>query len=207
MTATVQDETADDGAKQPGGKHQAGADSLTPPSADCTLGRGRADARQFGIARTTADGDRVDLPSLVAEAEQMGGTTPGQAALLVVHHAALQAVLRYGSRNLQSRHIEDMRSGNLVCALAITEPDVSGSNLRGLTSKAVRDGDDWVMSGAKSAITGAPLAAFFVTLTPFIVEGGVALTSVLVPSDSPGVTIQPPEDMYGLWSVPTSGVR
>ncbi|WP_373199515.1 amino acid adenylation domain-containing protein [Mycobacterium marinum] len=207
MTATVQDETADDGAKQPGGKHQAGADSLTPPSADCTLGRGRADARQFGIARTTADGDRVDLPSLVAEAEQMGGTTPGQAALLIVHHAALQAVLRYGSRNLQSRHIEDMRSGNLVCALAITEPDVSGSNLRGLTSKAVRDGDDWVMSGAKSAITGAPLAAFFVTLIPFIVEGGVALTAVLVPSDSPGVTIQPPEDMYGLWSVPISGVR
>lgn len=207
MTATVQDATADDDAGQQHGKHQASADSPTPPGADCTLGRGRADARQFGSSHTTVDGDRVDSPSLVADDAQMGGISPVQTALLDVRHAGLQAVLRYGSRYLQSRHIEDMRSGNIAPALAITEPNVSGSNLRELTSKAVRDGDDWVMAGAKSAVTGAPLAAFFLTLIPFIVDGGVALTAVLVPSDSPGVTIQPPGDMYGLRSVPISGVR
>ena len=68
-----------------------------------------------------------------------------------VHEIATHYVLAYGSAELLPRLI----AGELVGAIAMTEPG-AGSDLRGLTTSAVRDGGDYVVNGAKTFITNGP---------------------------------------------------
>ncbi len=179
-------------------------------SASLTLDRSLyelADAGHFGHISAGADGSAVDLAELSAIVERVGGIDVGHAALLAVHHGAMQTVLLHGSSQARQRFIGPMRTARLLGSLAIIEPSVSGSNLRELVSTAIPDGSDWVISAAKSCITGAGCTGVFVTLVPFAVDGGIALTAVAIPADSPGVSVLPPERTFGLRSVPVSGIR
>ena len=58
-------------------------------------------------------------------------------------------------------HLCDLESGEVVASFALTEPG-AGSNPSGLRTKAVRDGDEWVITGQKRFITNAPIAEIFV---------------------------------------------
>ncbi|RDI44947.1 acyl-CoA dehydrogenase family protein [Nocardia mexicana] len=64
----------------------------------------------------------------------------------------LPYLLRYGSAEQQRRWLPGMVSGELITAIAMTEPG-AGSDLLGITTRAVRDGDDWILNGTKMFIT------------------------------------------------------
>ncbi|MBX4309050.1 acyl-CoA dehydrogenase family protein, partial [Mycobacterium tuberculosis] len=81
----------------------------------------------------------------------------------------------------------------------------AGSNPAGLATRAVRDGDDWVIDGTKRFITNAPVADLFVVFarTRPADAGGPGIAVFLVPADAAGVTVGPKDRKMGQEGAPT----
>ncbi|MCV7200490.1 acyl-CoA dehydrogenase family protein [Mycolicibacterium peregrinum] len=101
-----------------------------------------------------------------------------------------QVLVGFGTDEQKSRWLEGIASGDVVASFALTEPG-AGSNPAGLRTKAVRDGDDWVIDGQKRFITNAPTANLFVVFArtrPADADGpGIAV--FLLPADAAGVVV------------------
>ncbi|MDF2584144.1 MAG: acyl-CoA dehydrogenase [Mycobacterium sp.] len=101
-----------------------------------------------------------------------------------------QVLVGFGTDEQKSRWLEGIASGDVVASFALTEPG-AGSNPAGLRTKAVKDGDQWVINGRKQYITNAPTAGLFIVFArtrPADAEGpGIAV--FLVPADTPGIQI------------------
>jgi citronellyl-CoA dehydrogenase len=99
---------------------------------------------------------------------------------------ATPSLHQFGSDELRRRYLVPAIRGELIGAIAVTEPD-AGSDVAGIKTRAVRDGDDWVINGAKIYITNAATADFLCLLAvtdPAAGHGG--FSQILVPTDSPG---------------------
>lgn len=101
-----------------------------------------------------------------------------------------QVLVGYGTDEQKSAWLEGIASGEVVASFALTEPG-AGSNPSGLRSKAVRDGDDWIINGQKRFITNAPNADLFVTFARSrpADDKGAGIAVFLVPADAPGVEV------------------
>lgn len=101
-----------------------------------------------------------------------------------------QVLVGFGTDQQKARWLESMASGDVVASFALTEPG-AGSNPSGLRTKAVREGQDWILNGQKRWITNAPLADLFVVFarTRPADEQGAGIAVFLVPADTPGVEI------------------
>jgi len=101
-----------------------------------------------------------------------------------------QVLVGFGTDEQKSRWLESIASGDVVASFALTEPG-AGSNPAGLRTKAVRDGDDWVISGQKRFITNAPVANLFVVFarTRPADDQGPGIAVFLVPADAAGVEV------------------
>jgi acyl-CoA dehydrogenase len=101
-----------------------------------------------------------------------------------------QVLVKFGTDEQKSRWLESIASGDVVASFALTEPG-AGSNPAGLRTKAVRDGDNWVISGQKRFITNAPVANLFVVFarTRPADDQGPGIAVFLVPADAAGVEV------------------
>jgi acyl-CoA dehydrogenase len=101
-----------------------------------------------------------------------------------------QVLVGFGTDEQKSRWLEPMASGDVVASFALTEPG-AGSDPSGLHTKAVRVGDDWIISGQKRFITNAPAADLFVVFarTRPADDAGPGIAVFLVPADTPGVEV------------------
>ena len=101
-----------------------------------------------------------------------------------------QVLVGFGTDEQKARWLEAMAGGEVVASFALTEPG-AGSNPSGLKTKAVRDGDDWVISGQKRWITNAPSANLFVVFarTRPADDKGAGIAVFLVPADAAGVEV------------------
>ncbi|MBZ4543835.1 acyl-CoA dehydrogenase [Mycobacterium avium subsp. hominissuis] len=101
-----------------------------------------------------------------------------------------QVLVGFGAEAQKARWLEPMAAGDVVASFALTEPG-AGSNPAGLRTKAVADGDNWVISGQKRFITNAPVANLFVVFarTRPADDQGPGIAVFLVPADAAGVQI------------------
>ncbi|GAB5894868.1 acyl-CoA dehydrogenase family protein [Mycolicibacterium mageritense] len=101
-----------------------------------------------------------------------------------------QVLVGFGTDEQKTQWLEGIASGDVVASFALTEPG-AGSNPAGLRTKAVRDGDDWVIDGQKRFITNAPTANLFVVFarTRPADENGSGIAVFLVPADAAGVEV------------------
>lgn len=101
-----------------------------------------------------------------------------------------QVLVGFGTDEQKSRWLESIASGDVVASFALTEPG-AGSNPAGLRTKAVRDDDNWVISGQKRFITNAPVANLFVVFarTRAADDKGPGIAVFLVPADAAGVQV------------------
>ncbi|HEY2949378.1 MAG TPA: acyl-CoA dehydrogenase [Micromonosporaceae bacterium] len=113
--------------------------------------------------------------------------------LLVVSPAIAGTIIaRYGTDDQRTRFLTGLATGETKIAFAITEPE-AGSNLHRLGTRAHRDGDDWVITGRKSFISGVDEAGY-VLVVARTASGGGAATGPLKPAlfivstDAPGLT-------------------
>jgi citronellyl-CoA dehydrogenase len=99
---------------------------------------------------------------------------------------ATPALHRFGSDELKKRYLVPAIKGEHVAAIAVTEPS-AGSDVSGIRTRAVRDGDHWVINGSKMYITNAATADWLCLLAVTDPEAGYGgYTQIIVPTDSRG---------------------
>src|ERR1700738_2888114 len=95
-------------------------------------------------------------------------------------------LLSYGSPEQKKKWLPKMVSGETICAIAMTEPG-TGSDLQGVRTRAVREGDDYVISGQKTFITNGQMCDLVIVVVRTSPEGGSrGMSLVLVETDRPG---------------------
>ena len=154
-------------------------------------------------------GAGVDSISAAIAIEELGWGC-GSTALAIAAHNGLGTtpIVLFGSEELKKKWLPLVSSGkNKLGALALTEPG-AGSDLQGgVTTKAVKDGNDWVINGAKMWCTNASIAEYIITLVRTDPAGGSrSLSMILVPTDTKGLVIGPAEKKMGLHGSPTHAV-
>ncbi|MGP3950671.1 acyl-CoA dehydrogenase family protein [Streptomyces sp. 7N604] len=120
-----------------------------------------------------------------------------------VHTLACHALAAFGTKEQRAEHLPGMLGGGLLGAYCLSEP-ASGSDAASLRTRAVRDGDDWVIDGTKAWITHGGIADFYTVLARTGGEGARGITAFLVPGDAPGLAAAAPERKMGLKGSPTA---
>ncbi|AZZ83104.1 acyl-CoA dehydrogenase family protein [Gordonia alkanivorans] len=133
----------------------------------------------------------LDLTQDAELAMELGYTSLALRSMFGTNNGiAGQVLVNFGTDEQKAAWLERIASGEVVASFALTEPG-AGSDPAGLRTKAVRDGDDWVITGEKRFITNAPLADLFVVFarTRPADENGTGIAVFLVPADSAGLTV------------------
>ena len=146
-------------------------------------------------------GSGVDAISMAIAIEELGWGC-GSTALAIAAHNGLGCapIARFGSEEQKKKFLPGVTSGNnRLAALALTEPS-AGSDLQGgVRTKAEKAGAEWAINGSKAWITNASIADYILTLVRTDPRGGShSLSMVIVPVETPGLTIHPPEKKMGL---------
>ncbi|MGW2172740.1 acyl-CoA dehydrogenase family protein [Streptomyces sp. NPDC005047] len=123
-----------------------------------------------------------------------------------VHTLACYALAAYGTKEQQADHLPAMLGGGLVGAYCLSEP-ASGSDAASLRTKAVREGDDWVIDGTKAWITHGGIADFYTVMARTGEDGPRGITAFLVPGDAEGLSAAVPEKKMGLKGSPTAQIH
>ncbi|MCI3934240.1 L-prolyl-[peptidyl-carrier protein] dehydrogenase [Streptomyces sp. AN091965] len=155
-------------------------------------------------------GSGLDAVTAAAVMEALGYGCPdtGFAFSVAAHlFAAVMPVVEFGTEEQKRALLPALCSGERIAAHGITEPE-AGSDTLALRTRAVRDGDAYVLDGAKAFTTNAPVADVFVVQAATAPGGGYfGLTAFVVEADTPGLTVGPPYDKVGLCGSPTADVR
>ncbi|MEU0854393.1 acyl-CoA dehydrogenase family protein [Streptomyces griseofuscus] len=125
---------------------------------------------------------------------------------LSVHTLAAYALATHGTKQQQVEHLPAMLGGGLLGAYCLSEP-ASGSDAASLRTRAVRDGDDWVITGTKAWITHGGIADFYTVMARTGEDGPRGITAFLVPGDAPGLSAAAPEKKMGMKGSPTAQVH
>ncbi|MEU3193327.1 acyl-CoA dehydrogenase family protein [Streptomyces sp. NPDC006992] len=120
-----------------------------------------------------------------------------------VHSLSCHGLAHFGSKEQRTEWLPDMLGGGLLGAYCLSEPS-SGSDAAALRTRAVRDGDDWVLNGTKAWITHGGVADFYTVLARTGAEGAGGITAFLVPADAQGLSAAAPEHKMGLNGSPTA---
>lgn len=170
---------------------------------------GLAEMGMFGYAIPQQWGGLgLDLTQDVELAMEFGYTSLAMRSLFGTNNGiAGQVLVNFGTDEQKAEWLERIASGEVIASFALTE-DGAGSNPAGLATRAVRDGDDWVIDGTKRFITNAPVADLFVVFarTRPADAGGPGIAVFLVPADAAGVTVGPKDRKMGQEGAPTSEV-
>ncbi|MEU1951801.1 acyl-CoA dehydrogenase family protein [Nocardia rhamnosiphila] len=151
----------------------------------------------------------LDLTQDVELAMEFGYTSLALRSMFGTNNGiAGQVLVGFGTDEQKAQWLEGIASGAVVASFALTEPG-AGSNPSGLRTKAIRDGDDWVLGGEKRFITNAPLADLFVVFarTRPADENGTGIAVFLVPADTPGIEVSPKDRKMGQEGAWTADIR
>ncbi|MFH8451734.1 acyl-CoA dehydrogenase family protein [Streptomyces fungicidicus] len=123
-----------------------------------------------------------------------------------VHTLASYALAAFGAKEQQAEYLPAMLGGGLLGAYCLSEPS-SGSDAASLRTRAVRDGDDWVITGTKAWITHGGIADFYTVMARTGEEGPRGISAFLVPGDAEGLGAAVPEKKMGMKGSPTAQVH
>jgi alkylation response protein AidB-like acyl-CoA dehydrogenase len=123
-----------------------------------------------------------------------------------VHALSCFPVVFYASDEQRKRFLPDLLGGELLGAYCLSEPH-SGSDAAALTTKAARDGDQYVVDGTKAWITHGGVADFYELMVRTGEPGPRGISCLLADASTPGLSAAAPENKMGAWSSPTAQIR
>lgn len=154
-------------------------------------------------------GAGVDAISAAIAIEEIGRGC-GSTGLSIAAHNGLGCgpIALFGAEEIKRKFLPPLATGSgKLGALALTEPGAGSDLAGGVRTAAKKVGADWVINGTKMWCTNASLADTIVTLCRTDKAGGSkSLTLIIVPTDTPGLTIGPAEKKMGLKGSPTHAV-
>ncbi|MBT7758273.1 MAG: acyl-CoA dehydrogenase [Rhodospirillaceae bacterium] len=145
-------------------------------------------------------GSGLDALASLILSEELGRSTFGGFSATVLVHTDMASphLARYGSPAQQAKYLPAICRGEVITAVAVTEPG-AGSDVAGLSTRAVRDGDDYIVNGAKMFITnGVHGDLFFVAArTDPTVKGSRGISIFMVEKGTPGFSVSRQLDKHG----------
>jgi acyl-CoA dehydrogenase len=150
-------------------------------------------------------GDGGDLSHVLVAAEEMvlGGKSVGTCVGLGSHGIALPPIVKFGTEAQKARYVRPTLTGEKVSALGITEPG-GGSDVAAVRTTAVRDGDRYIVNGAKTFITSGTRADFVTTAVRTGGEGHGGISMLIIDSDTPGFIVASKLKKTGWWASDTA---
>ena len=151
----------------------------------------------------------LGLTDLLAVMEGLGQGTRDQGLLFSLNaHLWTNSIpiLIYGTDEQRQKYLPPLCDGTFIGANAASEPD-AGSDIFSMRTRATRDGDSYILNGAKTFVTNAPVADLFVayaTINPSL--GAMGITGFILERDTPGLTISHKLDKMGLRTSPMAEV-
>ena len=142
---------------------------------------------------------RLDA-SIIFEQLAMGCTAT--TAMLTIHNMATWMLASYGQAPVKDAWLPDLVSGNKLASYCLTEPG-AGSDAASLTTKAERQGDQYVLSGSKVFISGAGSTDLLIVMARTANNGAKGISAFAVPADSAGISYGKPEEKMGWNAQPT----
>lgn len=131
----------------------------------------------------------------------VGGVTMG---IAVQTDMATPSLHRFGSEELKEQYLRPALRGEAVTSIAVTEPD-AGSDVAAIRTRAVRDGDDWIINGSKIFITNGTQADWICLLARTSDEPGYgSFSQIIVPTDTPGFRVSRSLKKLGMHSSDTA---
>ncbi|MDE3114836.1 MAG: acyl-CoA dehydrogenase family protein [Pseudomonadota bacterium] len=130
---------------------------------------------------------------------ELGHTSPAFRSVIGTNVGiGSQGVVMFGNEEQKAEWLPKLASGEVVASFALTEPG-AGSDAASLKTRALRDGEDYVVSGTKRFITNAARAGMFTLLarTDPDKKGAAGISAFIVPAGTPGITIGKPEKKMG----------
>ena len=138
--------------------------------------------------------------------EALSGGCTSTAAFLSIHNMASWMIDRFGSEEVRQKWLPKLTTMELIASYCLTEPG-SGSDASALRTKAVRDGDHYVLNGSKAFISGAGTSDIYVCLVRTGDDSSRGISCLIVEKDAPGVSFGAPERKMGWNSQPTATVN
>ncbi len=156
----------------------------------------------LGLTVPQALGGRgADHVSFVLATEAIASSCASTALVFLTHSLVVRALSVAGTEEQKKRLLPPMIAGERLGALAVTEA-ASGSDTLGVATKAVADGDDFIVNGTKSLITGAEQAqVYIVVLRTGSAKTPVDLSAMIIEKGSPGFSFGKKSDFMGLCAV------
>ncbi|HAR59423.1 acyl-CoA dehydrogenase family protein [Alloalcanivorax venustensis] len=137
--------------------------------------------------------------------EQMAAGCTSTTAFITIHNMATWMLSRFGSEAVRQRWNGPLMSGEALASYCLTEPG-AGSDAASLKTSARRDGDEYVLNGAKAFISGAGDTDLLVLMARTGGPGAGGISCFAIPADTPGVSYGRNEDKMGWKSQPTRAV-
>jgi alkylation response protein AidB-like acyl-CoA dehydrogenase len=153
------------------------------------------------------DGLELDTTSYLLALEEIAAADASAAVLMSVHNSLpTQMLLHFGSEVQKERYLKPMARGELIGAFSLSEPE-AGSDASALRCQAVRDGDDWLLTGTKSWVTSGTFADVIMVMartdTPGARRGSRGISAFIITPDLPGFHVGKKEEKMGLRASPT----
>ncbi|HEX9776368.1 MAG TPA: acyl-CoA dehydrogenase family protein [Actinomycetota bacterium] len=146
----------------------------------------------FGITIPEAYGGLdADLVSLAIVFEEISKAWMGVAGTIGSHSLAARMIALRGTAEQKERWLAKLATGEVRTGIALTEPD-AGTDLQGIKTRAVRDGDSYLVRGTKTWITNARHAGMLPVLVktdPDAEPAHKGMSVLLIPTDAPGLTV------------------
>jgi alkylation response protein AidB-like acyl-CoA dehydrogenase len=142
--------------------------------------------------------------ALIMEAMAYG--CPSTSAFISIHNMSSWMIDRYGSAEVKAKYLPALLPCDLIASYCLTEPS-AGSDAASLRTKAVRDGDNYIVTGSKAFISGGGANEIYVTMVRTGEDGPNGITCLVIEKDMPGVSFGAQEKKMGWRSQPTAQVN
>ncbi len=150
-----------------------------------------------------AGADHVTQAIMVEELARVCAST---SLIVLISKLGMIPVMRWGSDELKQEYLPKAAAGEIQCSYCLSEPD-AGSDVASMKTRAVRDGDDYVLSGSKYWITNAGISDTYTVFAKTDPEAGHrGMSCFLVHKDSTGFRVGKLEDKLGVRGSPTGEV-
>jgi alkylation response protein AidB-like acyl-CoA dehydrogenase len=161
----------------------------------------------FGAIYVSEESGGINLGRLEAALimEAMAYGCPSTSAFISIHNMASWMIDRFGSAEVKGKYLPSLVTMDAIASYCLTEPG-SGSDAAALKTRAVRDGDDYVVTGTKQFISGAGENDLYVTMVRTGEEGPKGISCLVIEKDMPGVSFGANERKLGWHSQPTRQV-
>ncbi len=152
-------------------------------------------------------GMRTDFLSFVLVLEELSRASPTVCLIVSVHSSLFcQLLAAYGTSVQKQKYLPRAARGEILGAFSLSEPE-AGSDTSRLTTKAVKNGDEYILTGTKAWVTSGSEADALVLVAKTEIEpGNWKPSAFIVDKTSPGFRVTKTEDKMGLYSSPTAEI-